>query len=79
MAVFAREARYGKGAYMNGTDSTCQPSIFVIPAKAGIHFQAVKIKIDPGFRRDDDAKSVPFGADIIRDSVVQCSIRYGRP
>ena len=28
-------------------------SIAVIPAKAGIHFPVLKIKMDPGFRRDD--------------------------
>ena len=44
----------------NGTDLTRQQVNFVIPAKAGIHFQGVKIKMDPGFRRDDGFKSAPF-------------------
>ena len=52
-----------KGAEENGTDLRHQPSNFVIPAKAGIHFQVVKIKMDPGFRRDDGVKSVPFGTE----------------
>ncbi len=43
---------------------TRQPN-FVMPAKAGIHFQVVKIKMDPGFRRDDGVKSVPFASDLI--------------
>lgn len=33
---------------------------FVIPAKAGIHFQVVEIKVVPGFCRDDGTKPVPF-------------------
>jgi hypothetical protein len=31
---------------------------FVIPAKAGIHFRSfAKIKMDPGFRRDDEIRT----------------------
>jgi hypothetical protein len=31
----------------------------VIPAKAGIHFfSSAKIKMDPGFRRDDEHQTV---------------------
>ena len=39
--------------------------IFVIPAKAGIHFAVRKIKMDPGFRRDDGAKSGAFMPDAL--------------
>ena len=55
----------------NGAHLAHQPTDFVIPANAGIHFQVVKINMDPGLTshsavescRDDDAKSVSFRPD----------------
>ena len=57
-----RIARNLTGSATNGIDSTRQPTNFVIPAKAGTHLDLDRLKMDPGFRRDDDAKSAPFGA-----------------
>ncbi|HQV50196.1 MAG TPA: hypothetical protein PLF10_13020, partial [Dokdonella sp.] len=51
----------------NATDLRPAHPDTVIPAKAGIHFDlghpAEKSNMDPGFRRDDELKSVPFLSD----------------
>ncbi len=50
----------------------------IIPAKAGIHFQAVEIKMDPGFCRDDGLKQVPFDSDPVDRNAQQKPGSSGR-